>query len=302
MKRTVDSKRHHWWPETLSGYWKGSDGKVSQLSPDGRILRERPASFGFEKHTHNIRIGTPWNSSFEAAFGRADSAMSSVVDWLITLEALVTNSTIFAERLLGHAITTDQTEWLAECLASLIVRSPALRNRIRNGVEYHRKEFGLADYQADKSLVALNMRPMLSSFAHHIKLTGKFAVLFSEDHEFIFGDGFLQSFPTVVPIYNRPKCIIPLTPAMSVLFCSPSRYASTTRLATLRLRRDEVDHCNRLVQVYSCDRIFFRNDAPARCQELIDARHYELRYHSEPWSDELIKALAAFHGCPAKAA
>lgn len=302
MKRTFESVRHHWWPKTLSDYWKGSDGRVSQLSPGGVVLRERPASFGIEKHAHNIRIGGSWNSSFEADFGGADSAMSHLVDWLITLEARETNSSVFADRLLGHILSTQQTEWLADCLASLLVRSPAMRHRIRQGVEYHRKEFGLLDYQADTSLIAANMRPMLRSFTNHIKATGKFAVLFTEDREFIFGDGFLQSFPTVVPVYNGPKCIIPLTPAMSVLYCSPSRYASTTRIATVRLRRDEVDYCNWLVQIYACDRLFYRSDAPARSQEFIDARHYELRYHSEPWSDELINTLAAFHGRPAKAA
>jgi hypothetical protein len=302
MKPTFDSKRHHWWPETLSEYWKGSDGRVSQLSPDGRILRERPASFGFDKHTHNIRFGGPWNSSFEPSFNKADSAISSLIDWLITLEAGNSNSSAFADRLLGHVMSTQQTEWLAECLASLVIRSPAMRHRIRQGVEFYRKEFGITDYQADKTLIAANMRPMLQSFAHHIKVTGKFAVLFAEDCEFIFGDGFLQSFPTRVPAYCRPKCIIPLTPAMSVLYCSPPSYASTTRLAAIRLHRDEVIHCNRLVQVYSCDRIFFRNDAPARLREFIDARHYDLQDHSEPWTDQLIEALAAFHGDPAKAA
>jgi hypothetical protein len=302
MKRSFESVRHHWWPETLSDYWKDHDGKVSQLSPDGRVLRERPASFGFDKHTHNIRLGAPWNSSFEAMFGRADSDMSLLIDWLITLEARVTNSTVFAHRMLGHAMTTQRTEWLAACLASLVVRSPAMRHRIRQGVEYRRKEFGLVDYSADTSLVAANMRPMFPSFANHINGTGKFAVLYSEGSEFTFGDGFLQSFPTVVPVFSGPKCIIPLTPTICVLYCSPSRYASTTRLATIRLRREEVDHCNRLVQVYSCDRVFFRNDAPARYQEFIDARHYELQYHSESWSDQLIDALAAFHGPVAEGA
>lgn len=302
MKRSFESRRHHWWPETLSEYWKGADGKVSQISPDGRVVRERPSSFGFDKHTHNIRFGAPWNYSFEDNFGQADTVMSALIDWLITLEAKHADRGDLADRFLGYSISTQQTGWLAECLASLVVRSPAMRHRIGQGVEYHRRNFGLVDYEADKSLIAANMRPLLRSFSHHIRATGKFAVLFTEDREFIFGDGFLQSFPTIVPVYNGPKCIIPLTPAMSVLYCSPSRYASTTRLATVRLSRDEVAHCNRLIQVYSCDRVFFRTDTPDRIKEFADARHYELKYHSEPWSDALIEALAGFHGHPAEAA
>ncbi len=302
MKRSFESRRHHWWPETLSEYWKGADGRVSQISPNGRVVRERPSSFGFDKHTHNIRIGAPWSYSFEDSFGQADTAMSALVDWLITLEAKESDRREFACRFLGYSISTQQTGWLAECLASLVVRSPAMRHRIRQGVEYYRKRFGLVDYEADKSLIAANMRPLLRSFSDHIRATGKFAVLFTEDREFIFGDGFLQSFPTVVPVCNRPKCIIPLTPAISVLYCSPSSYASTTRLATIRLSRDEVAHCNRLVQVYSHDRVLFRTDTPERLKQFADDRHHEFKYHSEPWSDALIKALAEFHGCPAEAA
>lgn len=296
MRRSFESRRHHWWPETLSEYWKGADGKVSQISPDGRVVRERPSSFGFEKHTHNIRLGAPWDSSFEQDFAQADSAMSSMIDWLITLEAKDVNLSPFMDRFLGQTVTTQQTEWMSECLASLVVRSPAMRHRIRQGLEGHRKNFGLVDYEADKSLIAANMRPLLRSFAHHMQVTGKFAVLFSEDREFIFGDGFFQSFPTVVPGCHGCKCIIPLTPTISVLYCSPSRYASTTRLATIRLLRDEVVHCNRLVQIYSCDRIFYRNDRPDLLKEYADTRHHLLRYHSEPWSDAIIDALAAFHG------
>jgi hypothetical protein len=272
------------------------------MSPNGRRLRERPASFGVEDHTHNVRVGAPWHFSFEETFNRADNAMGSVVDWLITLEAKRTDGGSFGDRLLGQAMNREQRDGLSECLASLVVRSPAMRNRIRRGVEHYRQRFGIADYEADKTLVAMNMRPLLDGFTRRLAQTGKFAVLFSEEREFTFGDGFLQSFPTNVPVYGGPKCIVPFTPTIAVLYCSPSQYMSNSLLATMRVNRSEVDHLNRLVQIYACECIFYRRDEPRLHQEFSDARHYELQHHSEPWSDALIDALAGFADKPAQAA
>lgn len=57
-------------------------------------------------------------------------------------------------------MNNEQREGLSECLASLIVGSLAMRNRIRRNIEYYRERFGIADTEADKSLMVMNM-PML---------------------------------------------------------------------------------------------------------------------------------------------
>ena len=50
----------------------------------------------------------------------------------------------------------------------------------------------------------MNMRPLLDGFTRRLAQTWKFAVLLSEERDFIFGDGFFQSFPTtVLVIRNR---------------------------------------------------------------------------------------------------
>lgn len=228
--------------------------------------------------------------------------MGTIVDWLITLEAKRASAGPFGGRLLAQAMDRKQKEGLSECLASLVVRSPAMRNRIRRGAAYYRQKFRIDDYEPDKSLIALNMRPLLDGFTRCLAHTGKFAVLFSKEREFIFGDRFLQNFPTMVPVYGGPKCIVPPTTTIAVLYCSPSQHKSNSLLATMRLNRSEVDHLNRLVQVYACDCIFYRRDEPILHQEFKDGRHYELRYHSEPWSDAFIDAVARFAGALAQAA
>lgn len=292
MKKAFPNSNHHWWPKTLSAYWCDEAGEVTQYSPDDELRTERPEVFGVDKHTHNIRIGGPWNSSFESIFDNADAAIVPLINWLIPLEAKTINSNRLHERFQGQTLDPEKIEWLSSVLASLIVRSPALRDRIRRGVEWYRNE--PSGLKADKTLIALNMRPLFEAFKNKIAVTGKFAVLFSPDREFIFGDGFFQSFPTVAPVHNNPKCIIPLTPAISVLYCSPSRYFSPPRLVTIRLTSSEVDHLNRLVQVYSNDRIFYRNEPPTLYPEFALNAHRELQYHSEPWTDAFIDALATF--------
>jgi hypothetical protein len=76
-------------------------------------------------------------------------------------------------------------------------------------------------------------------------------VLLSEERDFIFGDGFFQSFPTTVLVYTEPRCIVPLTPTIAVPYASPLQYISNSSLATMRMTADEVHHLNRLVQIYA---------------------------------------------------
>lgn len=165
-------------------------------------------------------------------------------------------------------------------------------------MEHARQKFDINEPEPDKTLIAMNMRPLLDGFTRRLAQTGKFAVLLSEEREFIFGDGFFQSFPTTVPIYGGPRCIAPLTPTIAVLYASPVRYISNTCLVTMRVTAPEVDHLNRFVQIYACECIFFRHDEPTLHQEFLDARHHELEHHREPWSDALIEALSGFSEKP----
>ncbi|MBS0234835.1 MAG: hypothetical protein JSR99_15270 [Proteobacteria bacterium] len=286
MKPAFPNRTHHWWPKVLSSYWAGDDGCATQLLWDGRSIRKVPKIFGANEHTHNIRIGGPWNSGFEHIFDHADNAMRSVIDWLITLRPSADQShgSNLHERMLTKPMTSEQQSLLGECIASLVVRSPAMQHRIRPGaLSLH-----------DRTAVSISMQPLLGYFANPMAQFGKYIVLFAKDGEFIFGDGFFQNFPTTGPSFHNIKCIVPLTPTIAAGYVFPHKYISCCGIVTMRLSREEVGHLNHIVQIYSCDSIFYRNDPPEICQEFKDRRHYSLQHHREPWTDALFHSLAAF--------
>jgi hypothetical protein len=51
------NETHHWWPKSLSQFWAGTDGHVRQVTPDGKIVRSLPPSFGGIKNAHHIKLG-----------------------------------------------------------------------------------------------------------------------------------------------------------------------------------------------------------------------------------------------------
>ncbi|WP_439544538.1 hypothetical protein [Hyphomicrobium sp.] len=232
-------------------------------------------------------------------YGKADNSAGTIIDWLSTLDARRANfSGGFSERMLAQPMIRDRRGLLAEVLASLVVRSPLMRHRIACGVEGARDAFPSLDIIADTSIVAANMRPLLAAFTRRMLVTGKFAVLLSEDRELIFGDGFFSTFPTNGHVSGFHRWIIPMTPSMAVLYTCPFRYVSNCELATIVLRKDEVDFLNLLVQVYSRDRIFYRSDRPVIHEAFLVREHMQLTGHSDPELDCLFASVAEFADRP----
>ncbi|HML28911.1 MAG TPA: hypothetical protein PKE16_08745 [Hyphomicrobium sp.] len=301
VPKTFEKERHHWWPAGLSGYWVDKDGKVSLLMPDGQRQTSIPRGFGYDKHSHNLRFGGPWNSSFEDDFSTADNAMGALVDWLITLEAQRERRPLaLAERLNTQAMTRDERAMLSECVASLVVRSPLMRHRIDRQVmggrerlpnPFPEKVEAKADYQ---TILGSNLKPLLANFSHRMRVTGKFCLLMSEDRELIFGDGFYNNFPSSAYVAVALRCIVPLTPTLAMLYTAPSECVPVPELSAIVLRRDEVDFLNLLVQVYSCERLFYRFEKPRVDQAYAGRQHMGLTHHQHPWLEVLFEAVADF--------
>ncbi|CCB66640.1 hypothetical protein [Hyphomicrobium sp. MC1] len=299
VAKTFEKVRHHWWPAALSCFWADRNGEVSQLTPDGSKHSSLPKGFGFDKHSHNLRFGGAWNSSFEDDFSGADEAMGGIVDWLNTLEGKREKRPLpLSERLFGQPMTADQRATLSECVASLVVRSPLMRHRLDCKLKGDRerlpnpfpdKKETASDYQ---TTLAYNLRPLLRDFGHRMRVTGKFCLLMSEDRELIFGDGFYNNFPTSAYLAVSLKCIVPLTPTLAMLYTNPREYVSVPDLMTMVLRRDEVDFLNLLVQVYSCERLFYRCDRPEIDREYSARHHMQLNDHQHPWLEGLFEAVA----------
>lgn len=205
----ITSERHHWWPKSLSRYWAGPDGCVTRLSWDQVETRKSPASFGISTHAHNIRLQGGWGGSFESTFEKADGQFPALLDWLAALEpkALKQRADL-TRRLTAQALPPERRRQLAECLASLIARSPGFRNLIRLTVEDART--GPEEVAANKTLIAANVNGCYEKFARSIGGGGKFLVAYSGFGEFVFGDGFLHNF-TSIGLAIEPICFVSLT-------------------------------------------------------------------------------------------
>jgi hypothetical protein len=295
--KPLKSAFHHWWPQSLSKAWVDADGCVTRIESDGSKLRRPPAKFTGITNAHHIKPGesSPWNSSFEPIFDGADGAFPKLTPWLQGLEVKHTRrGTSFADRLLAAYMDKTRRRQLAECLSSLIVRSPRSRHLIRITVEDVWHNDGLTDFKASKSLIAANMPGNHPVFTNHIAGGGKFVVLKSEQAEFIFGDGFLHNFPTTADRPLSPLCLVPLLPNVSVLYFQPTVYRTYPELMTVALRPDEVTACNEIVQSYSCDYLFCRKEVPVLSESFTKGDFLELVYHRHPGVEALMAAALNF--------
>jgi hypothetical protein len=302
MTKVLKSALHHWWPRSLSGLWAAEDGCVTQLAWDGTAARAPPANFGAITNAHHIKLSeiNPWNTSFEEAFCAVDNEFDALAEWLLGLEVTHAspNATLQA-RLLPQTLTAERRMQLARCLASLIVRSPGFRNRVKVTVEYYQRRFGVEKPSVDKPLIAANIMHCYEEFTRAISHGGRFIVLVSTDQEFVFGDGFLQNFPPRADPPLNPKCAIPLLPSVTVLFARSPEYRSQSELMTLLLNSAETNRLNEIVQVYSRDHIFFRIDSPDITEAFARREFLHFEYHNDEWIENVIAAAESFNSLSA---
>lgn len=286
---------HHWWPQTVSKFWGDENGIAHQVSCNGELVSSQPKSFGGIRNDNNIRLGglpTPWDHSFENTFDKADGAFSSLIEWLQSLQCtLAAKEAPFKERLQPISVSDGQYGALTECLASLIVRSPNFRYRLRLTAEYYQSMMGVK-YPVPQSLIGLNARGGQEHVGGAMARRGKFAVLLSGDSEFIFGDGFLHNVSSANNPPHNPRCLIPLTPEIAVLYICPSEYRTRPRAFVMNLTSQEASFVNATVQIYSKRYLFFRGIHPVLSDEFTCDEHRAFQYHKHEWIDALERAMA----------
>ena len=296
-KPPLKSALHHWWPRSLSRFWADDTGIARQLWWNGREVTSRPETFGAIKNAHHIKLrdeGTVWDMSFEQAFSRADSQFPGLVDWLGTLESkTVDASAPLVARLCAQPLPIERKKQLSECLASLIVRSPYSRNMIKLTAEYGQQALGLRA-GVSKALIAANMRGCQEAFAKAMNGGGKFAVLSAHTKEFIFGEGFLHNFPSFATTVFSPRCIVPVTPTITLIYLRPVSYRSPPELVTIRLSDDEIEFFNDTIQVYSKDFIFYRNKKPSVIPAFGQREFLQYQYNDTAWLGYFLSEIAHF--------
>ncbi len=152
------------------------------------------------------------------------------------------------------------------------------------------------DQTVDKSLVAANQKGLYDAYRRHMESSGRWGILFSDEKEFIAGDGFFHNFPTSqIYMHSGKKLIVPILPTAAIIFMSPMSYPSEPKLVTLRLNSHEVETINEITQIYASDFIFFRNEKPNLTEDFKTGKYQEYEFHGDPWLDSLLDDLSQYN-------
>ena len=257
-------------------------------------MRLPPATLGVIGNGHFIKLGrngehTVWDHSFERAFDKADSTFPDFIKWLERLDRqVVRNVEQLRQRFIPQPCTDVELARMTECAVSLAVRGPMNREVSVALVEQFRgRQLPSPERNA---VIGLNMRNSHRVIADSIQSRGKYVVVYSQSREFIFGDGFFHNLRNVHNTPLSPKLFVPITPHICVLVCRPLRYLVEPQLTTLVLDDHEVDICNKTVQVYAKNAIFFRSQQPEICEEFRRGEHLEYAHPGNP-IDSLIHSI-----------
>ena len=236
----------------------------------------------------------PWGDiTIEPVFGEPDSGMAQLALELSKLDSVSTDASLpFRDRFVAQSISQEQRELLGLALASLISRSPGFRNKLDSSTLTYRAEMGFGNYKDEidrRNLIVANMNSQYDYLRKIYKSRGKILLLFSDNTEFIFGEGFLHA-----GIHGVPKCFVPLLPGMAIALYQPHISVSRSNITTIRLSDEEVKTCNFITQVYSKDYIYYREVCPDIVWQFKCNEYREFRYQSHPWLDLILEELARF--------
>lgn len=291
--KPLKSAAHHWWPRGLSELWADHQGQVTRASWDGKILRAPPAQFGAITNGHHVKLNGPWAGSIKPRFDDADSAMPSLAKKLESLSYIEAKTyTNFDKRITPHQISSDDRRLLGEGMASLLIRCPAHRDRLHRTTEHFWGEQA-SRRKHDDTLIALNINQHFKEMVSSLERGGKIVVLRSDEHEFIMGEGYLNTL-TGYSVELQYRCLVPLTPTLAILAFAPGRYWTDPPICTIGLNADEIGFINDVTQIYSRDYIFYRKETP-KLVDAFRAREFRIvQYHRFDWLDELMQTIASY--------
>lgn len=297
MTNPVKTGLHHWWPKGLSSFWSNDEDCVVRITPEGGELRSPPAQFGGITNGHAVKLDGPWSFSFESKFDAIDSRLPYLVDDLLKFDAKHSYTGLsFEERFQSQFVTDEFLQDLGSTLASMIIRSPSHRNSIAKTTEYYQKRLGFEQPSVDKNLINMNLASKLDTVLRNF-IGGKYIVAYSDEAEFIFGDGFYTNMAGEHPL-GHLKTVLPITPVMCVIYSRPKRYFTEPKLMTIRLAKTEVLQFNELVQVYSKDQLFYRSQKPDLLDSFTCGKFLKFRHNKVAWLDTFLDAAHGYRTLP----
>jgi hypothetical protein len=261
-------ERHHYWPECVSNFWKDTDGRVIRLAWDETELWSPPKNFGVIKDGHRMKEAPPWDTSIESMFGNADSNFPAVISWLQSLVPVPQSPDLsMGKRIKSESCSEETIDSLGECLASIVVRSPAFRSKILLELIELRKMvrpggMPFRDKQESHNLIVGNLSTHYTGAIQLLqRKSTKFLVLICPDSEFVFSEGFLNDIYGIAPA-TCTRCLVPLTPHVAVAAYRFQSSSSGRRVYSIDICPAETDLINEVSQIYTKDYIYFRMKKP----------------------------------------
>lgn len=273
MRNPIPGEKHHWFPKALAKAWLGPDGLVGRTNSRGRSKRWHPSAIGYTPDNHNVLFegGSPWDSTYEPQFDVADNALPEMAGWLETLRRDHPDGV----RTGGVAVSDKRRARLAECLASLIVRSPRLRSLAEKWIaESQVRDFGFREPHNLHITASGNLARCQEPFSRDIRTGGKIVFLLAGEESFLFGDGFMTNLHPGPDRVLQPMAMVAFTPNVAVLWFSPRSYPMFPAAVSIRLTKEEVSSFNDLVQIYSKDNLFHFGDRPNLHESFPSREHY----------------------------
>lgn len=296
-RKDTASAEHHYFPRALQKFWRDDGGWVWRLSADGKLDRSKNGTFGHLRNAHRIKLAdepSPWDESFEYTFRKPDGSIPRVVELLSQVEAPVgVENNDWRRRLAPQWQLQEDRAVIAELVASLVVRSPSVRNILRLTVSDFFEGAGpWPNGEVPGSIISYNQRPLLECYSKALAERGKFAIAVSDHREFVFGDGVLHNFHGGVISPNNPRCLVPITPSVAVAYACPMSYTRSADFVAFRLSPAEIDEVNLYTQVYSGKHLYFRSELPSDLTPFKIGKHQQVQYNSTPWFDDLMHVVA----------
>jgi hypothetical protein len=192
-------------------------------------------------------------------------------------------------RIKSYLLVSEDRDAFAEGLASLVIRSPAFRDRIRSSTNSFRRSFSQPDIGERDNLIALNMHQWYSNVVTDFR-RAYFAFLFSCKKEFIFGEGYLNNLSGPTHTSNL-RAVVPLTPELAVVCFSGSGRAPRANVCSLVATEAEVLAINELTQIYTKDYVFFRSQRPDILNEFGRNKFLERPNHQDAEIESIISTV-----------
>lgn len=291
MKKNKPSN-HHWWPKSLSKFWKSSNDLIYMFSPNSDVKAVPPAQVALIRNGHNIIFndhpgeGSVFDFSFESVFDKSDINFPMVVTELS--KVILNHEGDFRRLNISEDFSDDFFSLVVECAVSLAVRSPRYREKIKSTVEKYR---GPLSNVENKKYIALNMKDKHNLIVRGIAKNAAVCFLYDSKGRFIFGDGFYQNIPLVIPPLTTLTLVVPFTPEITVIVHSgySRKYLSTN---VININSCELELCNSTIQVYSNNVIFSKSSDLIISDYFKNNEFMEFHFFDDPMS-KLIKNLTS---------